>query len=110
MVAPRIVSSDPAREFGIWYHRYFGLYRRRGLGRFHHFTGCCLLLRKDLLTASGMFDEAFFMYGEDIELGGALLAREKKWCVKNVFIEHKWLRRAEPDSFMNITWLDDISF
>jgi N-acetylglucosaminyl-diphospho-decaprenol L-rhamnosyltransferase len=90
LVAPRIVSSDPGREFGIWYHRYFGLLLSRpGLGCFHYFTGCCLLFRKDLVTASGIFDESFFMYGEDVELGWRLTRQGKKMvCAENVFIEH----------------------
>jgi len=25
LAAPRVVSSDPSREYGIWYHRYLGL-------------------------------------------------------------------------------------
>jgi N-acetylglucosaminyl-diphospho-decaprenol L-rhamnosyltransferase len=90
LVAPRVVSSDTGREFGIWYHRYFGLLLSRpGLGRFHYFTGCCLLLRKDLLTASGIFDESFFMYGEDVELAWRLTRQGRRMvCAKNAFVEH----------------------
>ena len=33
LVAPRVVSSQPGREYGIWYHRYFGLLLSRP-GRF----------------------------------------------------------------------------
>jgi N-acetylglucosaminyl-diphospho-decaprenol L-rhamnosyltransferase len=90
VVAPRIVSSDPKREFGIWYHRYFGLLLSGpGRCRFHYFTGCCLLFRKDLVTASGIFDESFFMYGEDVELGWRLIRQRKKTvCAKGVFVRH----------------------
>jgi len=79
LVAPRIVSNDPGREFGIWYHRYFGLLLSRpGPGRFHYFTGCCLLFPRDLVTETGIFDESFFMYGEDVELGWRLTRLGKK--------------------------------
>jgi N-acetylglucosaminyl-diphospho-decaprenol L-rhamnosyltransferase len=91
LVAPRILSEDPAREFGIWYHRYFGLLLpRAGQGRFHYFTGCCLLFRKDLVTDSGIFDESFFMYGEDVELGWRLNRQGKKMiCATGAFVKHE---------------------
>jgi N-acetylglucosaminyl-diphospho-decaprenol L-rhamnosyltransferase len=90
LVAPRILSDDPGREFGIWYHRYFGLLLSRpGSGRFHYFTGCCLLFRKDLVTDSGIFDESFFMYGEDAELGWRITRQRKKMvCAKEVIVQH----------------------
>ena len=90
LVAPRIVSNDPGREFGIWYHRYFGLLLSRpGLGRFHYFTGCCLLFSKDLVAETGIFDESFFMYGEDVELGWRLTGRGKKMvCANNASVQH----------------------
>jgi GT2 family glycosyltransferase len=90
LVAPRILSDDPGREFGIWYHRYFGLLLSRpGRGRFHYFTGCCLLFRKELVTESGVFDESFFMYGEDVELGWRISRQGKKMaCASDVFARH----------------------
>jgi GT2 family glycosyltransferase len=90
LVAPRILSNDPGREFGIWYHRYFGLLLSRpGRGRFHYFTGCCLLFRRDLVADSGIFDESFFMYGEDAELGWRIHRQGKKGaCAKEVFVHH----------------------
>jgi len=90
LVAPRIVSNDPGREFGIWYHRYFGLLLSRpGLGRFHYFTGCCLLFPKDLVTDSGIFDESFFMYGEDVDLGWRLTSQGKKMvCAIDALVQH----------------------
>jgi N-acetylglucosaminyl-diphospho-decaprenol L-rhamnosyltransferase len=91
LVSPRILSEDPKREFGIWYHRYFGLLlSRAGRCRFHYFTGCCLLFRKDLVNASGIFDETFFMYGEDVELGWRLNRQGKKMiCATGAFVKHE---------------------
>ena len=90
LVAPRIVSADPGREFGIWYHRYSGLLLSHpGLGRFHYFTGFCLLFSKDLVTETGIFDESFFMYGEDVELGWRLTSQGKKMvCATDAFVKH----------------------
>ena len=92
LAAPRVVSSDLGREFGIWYHRYLGLLLSRpGKFRFHYFTGCCLLLPRNLVGAAGLFDETFFIYGEDAELGWRLLrAREKTLCVRDVYVEHEY--------------------
>jgi GT2 family glycosyltransferase len=92
LVAPRIVSSSPQRERGIWYHRYLGLLLANpGRFRFHYFTGCCLLFHRDLVDDHGLFDEAFFMYGEDVELGWRLTRQGKNMiCAEDVLVEHEY--------------------
>jgi len=101
LAAPRVVSSDPSREYGIWYHRYLGLLLSRpGRFRFHYFTGCCLLLPRHLVRETGLFDEAFFMYGEDTELGWRLNRQGKKMvCVTDVFVEHEYGPSVDRSSF-----------
>lgn len=101
LVAPRILSDDPGREYGIWYQRYFGLLLSRpGRGRFHYFTGCCLLLAKDSVAISGIFDEAFFMYGEDAELGWRMTRQGKKMlCATDVFVRHDLGPSVQRTSF-----------
>lgn len=100
LVAPRIISDDPGREYGIWYHRYLGLLLSRpGKFRFHYFTGCCLIIPKDLVGGGGLFDEAFFMYGEDAELGWRLTRQRRKMiCATNVFVRHDLGPSAERAS------------
>jgi hypothetical protein len=90
LVAPRILCEDPDRELGIWYHRYFGLLLSRpGLGRFHYFTGCCMLFPRRLVSEAGIFDESFFMYGEDVELGWRLARQDMKMtCASDAFVRH----------------------
>ncbi|OOG36087.1 hypothetical protein B0E52_17475 [Rhodanobacter sp. C06] len=59
----------------VYYHRLTGLITDRRLpGSFPYASGCCLLVN---LPKSGatLFDEDFFMYGEDIELGARLSRR-----------------------------------
>jgi GT2 family glycosyltransferase len=92
LVAPRVLCHDPRRETGIWYHRYLGLLLARpGRFRFHYFTGCCLLFRRDLPGDSGLFDERFFMYGEDVELAWRLGRHGKKMiCADNATVEHEY--------------------
>lgn len=101
LVAPRIVSSDRGREYGIWYHRYLGLLLSRpGKFRFHYLTGCCLLFSKDLVGETGLFDEAFFMYGEDAELGWRLTRGGGEMiCATNVFVRHELGPSADRASF-----------
>jgi N-acetylglucosaminyl-diphospho-decaprenol L-rhamnosyltransferase len=101
LAAPRIVSSQPGREYGIWYHRYLGLLlSRSGYFRFHYFTGCCLLIPRNSVGKAGLFDEAFFMYGEDVELGWRLRREGKKMvCAKNVYVEHEYGPSVDRSSF-----------
>ena len=101
LAAPRIISHDPGREYGIWYHRYLGLLLSRpGKFRFHYFTGCCLLFRKDLVTSSGIFDESFFMYGEDAELAWRLTRQGRKMvCAEEACVEHEYGPSVDRSSF-----------
>lgn len=101
LVAPRVVSSDPSREYGIWYHRYLGLLLSRpGQFCFHYFTGCCLLIPRHLVGEAGLFDEAFFMYGEDADLAWRLTHDEKKMvCAKDVYVEHEYGSSVDHSSF-----------
>ncbi len=70
----------------VYYQRWFGLLSKYPLpGSDAHASGCCLLL-DPARTGSAVFDEDFFMYGEDAELGcrlsrmpGALLHVPGTW-------------------------------
>jgi len=70
--APFLRASNGTLVASVFYHRVFGLYLRRPmLGAFQYVSGCCLLL-PPALTASPLFDEEFFFYGDDVELGWRL--------------------------------------
>lgn len=59
-------------------------------GAFEFPSGACLLL-PPALSVGPLFDEAFFMYGEDVELGWRLL-RSPHWHVKatgTVLVDHE---------------------
>jgi GT2 family glycosyltransferase len=101
LVSPRIISNHPEREYGIWYHRYLGLLLPNpGRFRFHYFTGCCLLFGKQLINDKGLFDEAFFMYGEDAELAWRLTRQGKHMvCAEAVLVEHDYGPSVDRSSF-----------
>jgi GT2 family glycosyltransferase len=59
-------------------------------GNFYYLTGCCLLIRRKVFESIGLFDEDFFMYGEDVEF--CHRAVSNKYClgiVPNAVIYHK---------------------
>ncbi len=59
----------------VHYQRWFGLLSRRPLpGSDPHASGCCMLI-DPACTGRAVFDEDFFMYGEDAELGCRLRHR-----------------------------------
>ena len=101
LVSPRIVSSARVRERGIWYHRYLGLLLSHpGYFRFHYFTGCCLFFRNNLVDSTGLFDEAFFMYGEDVELAWRLTRGGRVMvCAESVFVRHEYGPSVDRSSF-----------
>ena len=78
MVAPTVVDAAGKPQPMLWYHRFFGLLTARPLpGSFPYLSGCCLLVRREMLEEGRLFDEDFFMYGEDTLLGWRLACAGK---------------------------------
>ena len=83
LVAPRILQDGQVQGW-LYYQRWLALVTRRPLpGSVAYLSGCCLLVRRTD-QAAPLFDEDFFMYGEDVELswrwrrqGGALVLLEE---------------------------------
>lgn len=70
MVAPTVIDSTGVVQPMLWYQRFFGLLTTHQLpGSFPYLSGCCLLIRREMLQGGRLFDEDFFMYGEDTLLG-----------------------------------------
>lgn len=85
LVAPRL--QQDGRKLGwLYYQPWLALVTRRKLpGSFSYLSGCCLLVSRED-NAQPLFDEDFFMYGEDVELswrtrrkGGALVLLDQVW-------------------------------
>lgn len=67
LVAPRIAQAGTVKGW-MHYQPWFGLVSERpGPGTFPYLSGCCLAL-DTRRWAGPLFDESFFMYGEDVEL------------------------------------------
>jgi GT2 family glycosyltransferase len=74
----------------IYYQRWFALLSERHFpGAFRIPRGCCLMLAADRWSGP-LFDEDFFMYGEEIELGWRLRARAGAMaCINDILVEHE---------------------
>jgi len=63
---------------GHYYSNLTGLITRKPLApvfRTHpYLTGCCLLVRRAVFEKAGLFDDSFFLYGEDVEFCHRALA------------------------------------
>ena len=68
LVSPMILW-DGVEFCTYWYQPYLGHVSRRPFpGSLTYLSGCCLLADRVLLNEGRLFDERFFMYGEDIAL------------------------------------------
>jgi GT2 family glycosyltransferase len=81
MASPKILyHADPGRIWyaGAWLCWWMGSYAHKGVreedrgqydlpGRTDLITGCCALVRREVVESVGMFDEAYFIYGEDVD-------------------------------------------
>ncbi|QQE11116.1 glycosyltransferase family 2 protein [Planctomycetota bacterium] len=58
-------------------------------------SGCCVMIRADLLKKYSLFDDEYFMYLEDAELGWKLrIAGYENWFCPDVKIYHKYIANA----------------
>lgn len=74
-IAYPVVAQNGRISGTVYYQRWFGLLSRRPLpGSDAHASGCCMLI-DPARTGPAVFDEDFFMYGEDAELGCRLGCR-----------------------------------
>ena len=89
IAAPLIDTGHDIISFQ-WYQRLTGLmFMRHVIGTFPYLSGCCLLVDRRILD-NGLFDEDFFMYGEDVELCWRLrLSSWKIACVSDALVSHE---------------------
>lgn len=82
-------AGRPLRR--VHYHRWFALLTsRRWFGTFEVPRGCCMLVALDRVPVTPLFDEQFFMYGEEIALGWHLHQHGARVChVGAVWVDHE---------------------
>ncbi len=89
LMSPRIRSRGGVQGW-MFYHRWFALLTSRRLfGSFPYLSGCCLFVAR-FQNALPLFDESFFMYGEDCELSWRWRREKKKiLLLDEVLVEHE---------------------
>jgi hypothetical protein len=90
-VSPAVVGADGKPQPRLWYHRYLGLLtQKRWPGSFSFPNGCCVMFGTRQLREGKLFDEDFFMYGEDILWGWQLARRGIAPCtVEAAVVRHE---------------------
>lgn len=94
---PQALFAYPCIDHGgrvigtAWYQSWLGLITASRLpGSFAFPSGCALLIALARLPRADLFDERFFMYGEDVALGAALRDRPQAMrCVERVLVWHE---------------------
>lgn len=92
----RTVLTAPVIDTGhkqivyTWYHRFTGLmFLHHIIGTFPYLSGCCLLIDRRII-GDRLFDEVFFMYGEDVALCWRIrCAGYNTVCVSDATVRHK---------------------
>jgi GT2 family glycosyltransferase len=70
-------------------------------------SGCAALYRREMLEQIGLFDEDFFLYCEDTDLG--LRGRWAGWtCLyaPEAMVEHRYSQTAGPDSWLKAYYVE----
>lgn len=90
LVSPRIRWGNGELCY-YWYQPYLGHVSRGPFpGSFRYLSGCCLLVDASLAIQGQLFDEAFFMYGEDVWLTWIAGRRRRGIaCADNALVLHE---------------------
>lgn len=90
LIAPKISTGHGETGF-FWYNRLFGfITMQKMLLSFPFLTGCCLLFRRSLIENEPLFDEDFFIYGEDAFLAWRLQSKGLKLiCTDDIRVIHE---------------------
>ncbi|MEI6125261.1 MAG: glycosyltransferase family 2 protein [Pseudomonadota bacterium] len=89
---------------GSYYNVWTGLVTSNPIpavpGNFFYLPGCCLLIRRCVFESIGFFDEAFFMYGEDVDFCHRAAGRGfRMGIIPDAAIYHKTGSSAGHNSF-----------
>ncbi len=106
IAGPRIhhfPNTEKLWSRGSWYNAWFGLVTHRPPplpGNIFYLTGCCLLIECRVFEEIGLFDEGFFMYGEDVDFCvRAARAGLKTGVIDTAVMFHKANTSSRNNSF-----------
>jgi GT2 family glycosyltransferase len=106
LAAPRIQHYPDTEKLwsrGSWYNTWFGLVTHNPLplpGNISYLTGCCLLIQCRVFETIGLFDERFFMYGEDVDFCfRAARSGLKTGVIEDAVLYHKANASSRNNSF-----------
>ena len=110
-IAYPVMRQQGARYPGAWYQPLFGLISARPLPfSIHYASGCCQLIAIDRIPGK-VYDERFFMYGEDVELAWRLQKLGlKQVLVESLTVEHEGSASSGNGSLFYETLLADSHF
>lgn len=74
-IASPLIYNYPQKDrlwsHGYYYNKIMGVVTHNPIAFLpytcFYLTGCCMLIRREVFETIGLFDESFFMYGEDVE-------------------------------------------
>jgi GT2 family glycosyltransferase len=99
-LAAPVIDNGHKQTAYYWYHRFSGLmFTDHAIGTFPYLTGCCLLVNQRIVGEI-LFDEDFFMYGEDVALCWRL--RLSGWdttCVSQATVLHEGTGSSHQGGF-----------
>jgi GT2 family glycosyltransferase len=88
LVSP-LINNNGVIQGRAWYQRLTGLlFNRQHSGCLSYPSGCCFLLAPGRLSLP-LFDERFFMYGEDCALGMRLQAPKDIFWLEKILVDHE---------------------
>jgi GT2 family glycosyltransferase len=106
IAGPRIHYYPDTKKLwsrGHWYNAWCALVTQRPLplpGNVFYLTGCCLLIQCSVFHRLGLFNESFFMYGEDVDFCfRASRAGLKTGVVDEALLLHKTNASSRNNSF-----------
>jgi len=101
LIAPRIRWGGKDLDY-YWYQPMLGMVSRTPLlGSFAYLSGCCLLIDANILDVNGkLFDEDFFMYGEDVELTARVIRDGRRIaCITQLLAIHEGTGSSSQGDF-----------
>jgi len=84
------------------------LVRRKRPVRLDWLSGACLMVRRCAIAQSGLLDESYFMYAEDVELFDRLRLSGSVWYLPQIQVVHNHGGSSRNDGLPATAWMDSM--